>query len=165
MRSNPCSPVSHSFVKWFTILPLTPARMKRLFFENYTAAQHRAFSRQAGEKWHECLQSVLDSLASIFFLMRGIRGVSVAEGKLKIVLNMKEIEYIDSAGLGMLVAAHLSTKTHEQQQGASQALLGGIKEPIHQVLFGPDVPCQHMGYEHIRERACSVRSASPPPYQ
>lgn len=36
----------------------------------------------------------------------------LADGKLKIVLDMKEIEYIDSAGLGMLVAAHLSAKTH-----------------------------------------------------
>jgi anti-anti-sigma regulatory factor len=42
----------------------------------------------------------------------------IAEGKLKIVLNMKEIEYINSAGLGMLVAAHLTTKT----QGASMPL-------------------------------------------
>ena len=36
----------------------------------------------------------------------------IAEGKQKIVLDMKEIEYIDSAGLGMLVAAHLNTKAH-----------------------------------------------------
>jgi anti-sigma B factor antagonist len=37
----------------------------------------------------------------------------IAEGKQKIVLNMKGIEYIDSAGLGMLVAAHISMKTHD----------------------------------------------------
>ena len=36
----------------------------------------------------------------------------IAEGKQKIVLNMKNIEYIESAGLGMLVAAHLSARTH-----------------------------------------------------
>jgi anti-sigma B factor antagonist len=36
----------------------------------------------------------------------------IAEGKQKIVLNMERIEYIDSAGLGMLLAAHLSAKTH-----------------------------------------------------
>jgi anti-sigma B factor antagonist len=36
----------------------------------------------------------------------------IAEGKQKIVLNMENIEYIDSAGLGMLIAAHLSAKTH-----------------------------------------------------
>lgn len=35
----------------------------------------------------------------------------IAEGKRKIVLNMKQVEYIDSAGLGMLVAVHLRTKT------------------------------------------------------
>jgi anti-sigma B factor antagonist len=48
----------------------------------------------------------------------------LADGKLKIVLDMKEIEYIDSAGLGMLVAAHLSAKT----QGASLRLCNlGVK--------------------------------------
>jgi anti-sigma B factor antagonist len=39
----------------------------------------------------------------------------IAEGKKKIVLNMDNIKYIDSAGLGILVAAHVSAKT----QGAS----------------------------------------------
>jgi anti-sigma B factor antagonist len=32
-------------------------------------------------------------------------------GTTKIVLNMSEIDYIDSSGLGTLVAAHLSAKT------------------------------------------------------
>jgi anti-sigma B factor antagonist len=35
----------------------------------------------------------------------------VAEGKKKIVLNMNNIGYIDSAGLGTLVAAHLNAKS------------------------------------------------------
>ncbi len=35
----------------------------------------------------------------------------LAEGKKKIVLNMDDIKYIDSAGLGILVAAHVSAKT------------------------------------------------------
>ena len=34
-----------------------------------------------------------------------------AAGKTKIVLNMDNIKYIDSAGLGTLIAAHLSAKT------------------------------------------------------
>jgi anti-sigma B factor antagonist len=34
------------------------------------------------------------------------------EGRKKIVLNMTEVTYIDSAGLGMLVGAHVSAK-HE----------------------------------------------------
>jgi anti-sigma B factor antagonist len=34
-----------------------------------------------------------------------------AGGTTKIVLNMSEIDYIDSSGLGTLVAAHLSAKT------------------------------------------------------
>jgi anti-sigma B factor antagonist len=34
------------------------------------------------------------------------------EGRKKIVLNMTNVTYIDSAGLGMLVAAHISAKNH-----------------------------------------------------
>ncbi len=34
----------------------------------------------------------------------------IAEGKKKIVLNMDNIKYIDSSGLGTLVAAHCSAK-------------------------------------------------------
>lgn len=39
----------------------------------------------------------------------------IAAGKKKIVLNMSNVTYIDSAGLGILVAAYVSAKT----QGAS----------------------------------------------
>ena len=35
----------------------------------------------------------------------------IAEGKKNIVLDMSGIEYIDSTGLGTLVAAHVSAKT------------------------------------------------------
>ena len=35
----------------------------------------------------------------------------IADGKKKIVLNMDNIKYIDSTGLGTLVAAHCSAKT------------------------------------------------------
>jgi anti-sigma B factor antagonist len=42
----------------------------------------------------------------------------VAEGKKKIVLNMANITFIDSAGLGTLVAAHHSART----QGAALKL-------------------------------------------
>jgi anti-sigma B factor antagonist len=42
----------------------------------------------------------------------------IAEGKRKIVLNMNNIGYIDSSGLGTLISAHLSAKT----QGASLRL-------------------------------------------
>jgi anti-sigma B factor antagonist len=40
------------------------------------------------------------------------------EGKKKIVLNMANVEYIDSAGLGLLVGAYVSAKT----RGASVRL-------------------------------------------
>jgi anti-sigma B factor antagonist len=42
----------------------------------------------------------------------------IAEGKKKIVLNMDNIKYVDSAGLGILVAAHMCA----QAQGASLIL-------------------------------------------
>jgi anti-sigma B factor antagonist len=42
----------------------------------------------------------------------------IAEGKKKIVLDMENIDYIDSSGLGTLVAAHLSAHT----QGAAMRL-------------------------------------------
>jgi anti-sigma B factor antagonist len=42
----------------------------------------------------------------------------IAEGKKKIVVNMDNIKYIDSSGLGTLVAAHCSAKT----RGASLRL-------------------------------------------
>jgi anti-sigma B factor antagonist len=53
----------------------------------------------------------------------------VAEGKKKIVLNMAKITYIDSAGLGTLVAAHVSAKT----QGASVRLCH-LGQNFHEVL-------------------------------
>ena len=42
----------------------------------------------------------------------------IAEGNKKIILNMDNIKYIDSAGLGILVAAHVNAKL----QGASLIL-------------------------------------------
>jgi anti-sigma B factor antagonist len=42
----------------------------------------------------------------------------VHDGKKKLVLNMDHIEYIDSAGLGTLIEAHLNAKS----QGASLKL-------------------------------------------
>lgn len=53
----------------------------------------------------------------------------LAEGKKKIILNMANIKYIDSAGLGTLVAAHLSAKT----QGASVRLCH-LGEKFHEVM-------------------------------
>jgi len=53
----------------------------------------------------------------------------IAEGKKKIVLNMANIKYIDSAGLGTLVAAHLSAKN----QGAS-VRLSNLGSKFHEVM-------------------------------
>ena len=53
----------------------------------------------------------------------------VAAGKRKIVLNMSNIQYIDSAGLGALVAAHVSAKT----QGSSLRLCN-LGNKFHEVL-------------------------------
>jgi anti-sigma B factor antagonist len=53
----------------------------------------------------------------------------IAGGKKKIVLNLANIKYIDSAGLGTLVAAHLSAKN----QGAS-VRLSQLGKKFHEVL-------------------------------
>src|SRR6202041_1217790 len=53
----------------------------------------------------------------------------VEDGKKKIVLNMTNVTYIDSAGLGTLVAAHISAK----KQGAA-LLLSDLGNKFHEVL-------------------------------
>jgi len=53
----------------------------------------------------------------------------IAEGKKKIVLNMADVKYIDSAGLGILVAAYVSAKTH----GAS-VRLSNLGTKFHEVM-------------------------------
>ena len=53
----------------------------------------------------------------------------IAEGKKKIVLNMDNIKYIDSAGVGTLVAAHISAHT----QGASVRLCH-LGRKFHEVM-------------------------------
>ena len=53
----------------------------------------------------------------------------LVEGKKKIVLNMADIKYIDSSGLGTLVAAHVSAKTH----GASVRLCN-LGKKFHEVM-------------------------------
>jgi anti-sigma B factor antagonist len=53
----------------------------------------------------------------------------ISEGKKKIVLNMGNVAYIDSAGLGILVAAHVSAKN----QGAALHL-SNLGNKFHDVL-------------------------------
>lgn len=53
----------------------------------------------------------------------------VADRKKKIVLNMANVAYIDSAGLGVLVAAHISAK----KQGAALHL-SDLGYKFHEVL-------------------------------
>jgi anti-sigma B factor antagonist len=61
----------------------------------------------------------------------------LAEGKKQIVLNMVNIKYIDSSGLGTLVAAHVSAKT----QGASVRLcnLGKKSQEVMQITKLPTI--------------------------
>jgi anti-sigma B factor antagonist len=63
----------------------------------------------------------------------------VAEGKKNIVLNMSNIEYVDSAGLGTLVAAHLNAKS----KGASLKLchLGSKLQEVLQITRLSTVFC------------------------
>ena len=53
----------------------------------------------------------------------------VTDGKKKIVLNMANVTYIDSAGLGALVAAHISAKN----QGTTLHL-SDLGNKFHEVL-------------------------------
>ena len=53
----------------------------------------------------------------------------VVDGKKKIVLNMTNVTYIDSAGLGALVAAHVSAK----KEGAV-LLLSDLGSKFHDVM-------------------------------
>jgi anti-sigma B factor antagonist len=53
----------------------------------------------------------------------------VEDGKKKIVLNMTNVTYIDSAGLGALVAAHVSAK----KEGAA-LLLSDLGTKFHEVM-------------------------------
>jgi anti-sigma B factor antagonist len=53
----------------------------------------------------------------------------IAAGKQKIVLNMDNVTYIDSAGLGTLIAAHVSAKN----KGASVRLCH-LGKKFHEVL-------------------------------
>jgi anti-sigma B factor antagonist len=53
----------------------------------------------------------------------------VGNGKKKIVLNMANVTYIDSAGLGTLVAAHVSAK----KEGTA-LLLSDLGNKFHEVL-------------------------------
>ncbi len=53
----------------------------------------------------------------------------IDEGKKRIVLNMANISYIDSAGVGTLVAAHINAKT----QGASVRICH-LGRKFHEVL-------------------------------
>jgi anti-sigma B factor antagonist len=61
-------------------------------------------------------------------LREKMKGLLAAE-KQKIVLNMDNITYIDSAGLGTLIAAHVSAKN----QGASVRLCH-LGKKFHEVL-------------------------------
>jgi anti-sigma B factor antagonist len=53
----------------------------------------------------------------------------IASGKKKIVLNMSEVTYIDSSGLGALVAAHLSA-----QNAGGSIRLCNLGQKFHEVL-------------------------------
>ena len=53
----------------------------------------------------------------------------IAAGKQKIVLNMDNVTYIDSAGLGTLIAAHVSAKNK-----AASVRLCHLGKKFHEVL-------------------------------
>ncbi len=53
----------------------------------------------------------------------------IAEGKKKIVLNMADVKYIDSSGLGILVAVHLSAVNQD-----SSVRLCQLGKHFHEIL-------------------------------
>jgi anti-sigma B factor antagonist len=63
----------------------------------------------------------------------------VAEGRKKIVLNLNNIEYIDSAGLGTLIAAHLNAKS--KGAGLKLCHLGSKLEEVLQITKLSTVFC------------------------
>ena len=73
----------------------------------------------------------------------------VAEGKKKIVLNMDNVTFIDSAGLGTLVAAHHSAKS----QGTRSETL-----PPGQQVSGS--PADHQAADRLRRLQHRIRSRS-----
>src|SRR5258708_39484138 len=88
----------------------------------------------------------------------------IAEGKKKIVLNVDNIRYIDSAGLGILVAAHVSAKT----QGASLKLsnLGSRFREVLQItklltVFNPyhTAPTPTPSFPKLTDKDCANKTS------
>jgi len=81
-------------------------------------------------------------------LRESVKGL-LAKGQKKIVLNMTNVTYIDSAGLGTLVASHHSAKA----QGAGLRLSN----------LGAKIPGSATGYEAVdRFRRVRLRSGRRP---
>ncbi len=79
----------------------------------------------------------------------------IGEGKTKIVLNMANVTYIDSAGLGMLVAAHVSAKN----QGAALHL-SNLGNKFHDVLQLTRLLTVFSVYDNEAEAISSFSSGS-----
>jgi anti-sigma B factor antagonist len=86
----------------------------------------------------------------------------IAQGKKKIVLNMANIKYIDSAGVGALVAGHISAQT----QGASLRLCH-LGRKFHEVLqitklltvfdvYDTEVAAVSSFYQEVRVRTAGI---------
>jgi len=140
--------LTESFVIFYTLITELKSEIRTSSYETLTGSlPWRSFgttdlSRWAQFKTADLLRDEEKTNVSMKMTNREVGGVSVvaldgrivlgdesnalrvklksliAEGKKQIVLNMDNIKYIDSAGLGILVAAHCSAKT----QGASLRL-------------------------------------------
>jgi anti-sigma B factor antagonist len=140
--------LTESFVIFYTLITELKSEIRTSSYETLTGSlPWRSFgttdlSRWAQFKTADLLRDEEETNVSMKMTNREVGGVSVvaldgrivlgdesnalrvklksliAEGKKQIVLNMDNIKYIDSAGLGILVAAHCSAKT----QGASLRL-------------------------------------------
>ena len=77
----------------------------------------------------------------------------LASGKTKIVLNMENVTYIDSAGLGTLVAAHHSARTQ-----------GAFAKTFQSGQAIPGDPAGHEtadGFRGVRHRGCRHAQLQP----
>ncbi len=151
--------LTESFVIFYTLITELKSEIRTTSYETLTGSlPWRSFgttdlSRWAQFKTADLLRDEEETNVSMKMTNREVGGVSVvaldgrivlgdesnalrvklksliAEGKKQIVLNMDNIKYIDSAGLGILVAAHCSAKT----QGASLRLCH-LGSKFHEVL-------------------------------
>jgi anti-sigma B factor antagonist len=78
----------------------------------------------------------------------------VAEGRVKIILDFKDVSRIDSAGIGMLVSKYLSTR----KRGGTMKLLNLTRHSDHLI----DITRLDTVFEIFEDEAAAVKSFAAP---